>query len=351
MKEFKNRIAMPNHDFNEHGYISSNTENLDVFLNAKGILLITHDNCQDGNGSEAVFRLFCEKNNLNLIDVKKYDYKDRTQERYDLLQLLGENKDIDLIAVIDYSLDADTRLVLSASDPDVKVATIDHHATVADEFQVYPKNDFVYFSTERCGAYLAWEVLFPLERFVPHIIMLVDDRDRWQWKLEGTKAVWLALQNHPRPMNCIYSLLRGKGASTIYDSNLGNHLFESGRAIETYHNKIVEKAVKHAFVKSTFIDGHIYQVAYAYAPDGFGSDVGNAIVRDSIDNPESRFNGIDFAAIIFYYGETDSYGYSFRSSVEDGLTNVSDLAKRFGGGGHPNAAGCGTDYPLWKKLA
>lgn len=63
--------------------------------------------------------------------------------------------------------------------------------------------------------------------------------------------------------------------------------------------------------------------------------------EDLVNYPR-KTKGVE-VAVLFRENEKNSYKISFRSN---GKTNVANIAKIFGGGGHANAAGCNLNGPL-----
>ena len=97
-------------------------------------------------------------------------------------------------------------------------------------------------------------------------------------------------------------------------------LIVEGMAIQRYYRTLVEQAKKHAFIRE--IGGHLVPVV-------------NASMFMSSEVAGELSEGHPFAAV---YAETEKgVIWSLRSRA-DGV-DVSDVAKKFGGGGHKNAAG------------
>ena len=98
-------------------------------------------------------------------------------------------------------------------------------------------------------------------------------------------------------------------------------LVAQGEAIERKHQKDIRELL--AKVKYYgFID--LTRVPIANLPYTLASDAGNLLAQDE-----------PFAAV--YYFDGDYYNFSLRST--EGGRDVSEVAKKFGGGGHKRSAG------------
>ena len=88
-----------------------------------------------------------------------------------------------------------------------RVVWLDHHKTAfemwchgdfkkGDRFidHARPHEKFILLDDNKSGALLAWEHFHPGDK-VPDFIKLLDDYDRWQFKIDGTKAFQKALED------------------------------------------------------------------------------------------------------------------------------------------------------------
>jgi oligoribonuclease NrnB/cAMP/cGMP phosphodiesterase (DHH superfamily) len=97
-------------------------------------------------------------------------------------------------------------------------------------------------------------------------------------------------------------------------------LIEEGMSIQRYYRTLVEQAKKHAFTRD--IGGH--RVPVVNASMFMSSEVAGELAE-----------GNPFAAV---YAETEK-GVIWSLRSREGGVDVSEVAKRFGGGGHKHAAG------------
>lgn len=189
---------------------------------------------------------------------------------------------------------------------------LDHHKTAEEALKGL---DYCHFDMTHSGAYLAWEHLFGADN-VPLLIQYVEDRDLWKWELNGSEEILSAIDSHKKTFdnwNYLNSMLQEEG------SDDWNNLYEVGAAILRYKNSLVKAISKRAYRLSIGED----QVL-ALNSSVFQSELGNLLSE-----------GEPYAAIYYWNGE--NFIFSLRSK-ESGV-DVSDVAKRYGGGGHKNAAG------------
>lgn len=172
------------------------------------------------------------------------------------------------------------------------------------------------FDMARSGAMMAWQFAHPAGAgaAAPMFIELVQDRDLWKFKFgEDTKQFSAALRTYPMEFDVWDRLVAGWGT-----------LVEDGKGILRAHNANIEKFLADAY--TDVIDGMtvpIVNVPYHYA-----SDTAHALLQKYPEAP--------FTACWFRRGD-GMIQYSLRS--EDGRMDVSEVAKKYGGGGHRNAAG------------
>src|SRR5262249_291756 len=93
--------------------------------------------------------------------------------------------------------------------------------------------------------------------------------------------------------------------------------------IERFYNQKIAEIVRTATFKK-ISDWNAIPVAHA--PRAFASDVGNALLRAHPSPP--------FVAVVVHASDTRSYSRQPEETRED----VSEVARKFGGGGHRNAA-------------
>lgn len=168
------------------------------------------------------------------------------------------------------------------------------------------------FDMAKSGARLAWEFVHPGSD-MPHLLQHVEDRDLWRFEIPGTAEISAALRTHPHEFKT-WTRLAG---------NVGD-LRKEGAGILRGHTKIVRQCCENAYTDMVGED----RVPMVNVPYHYASDCANELLAMYPDAP--------FAAAWFLRGD-GQVQFSLRS--ENGRKDVSEIAQRYGGGGHRNAAG------------
>lgn len=168
------------------------------------------------------------------------------------------------------------------------------------------------FDMNKSGARLAWEFCYPGED-LPSLLLAVEDRDLWRFALRDTKEISAALRTYPHDFSRWDQFAADTGT-----------LRNDGAAILRGHQKNVADFCANTCV--TKIDGH--KVPAVNVPYHYASDCAHELMQRNPDAP--------FAAAWFKRGD-GTIQWSLRS--DDNRVDVSEIAKKFGGGGHRNAAG------------
>lgn len=177
----------------------------------------------------------------------------------------------------------------------------------------YPYKVAAYFNMNQSGAVIAW--CFFHNDFIPELFMHIQDRDLWKLELPGTKEISMALRSFPHDFQ-------------TWDEIMDIHvetLRHEGAAINRWFNLQTKKLKRHAIPQT--IGG--YEVPTVNAPLMFASDLAGELSE-----------GYPFAAC--YFDLPEGRVYSLRS--HEGGIDVSEIAKKYGGGGHKGAAGFRLPY-------
>lgn len=208
-----------------------------------------------------------------------------------------------------------------------KVVVLDHHKTaeaelvdIIDEFVQRPdlianpsgsELPVVHFDMSKSGGRLAWGFFFP-GKPTPWLVDYTEDRDLWSWKLPNSREISAALAARPKTFGEWYALDQ-------FPSCPGE-LIREGVAILRYQQQQIDAICANA--SETEIDGH--QILAVNTSVLF-SEVAGKLAE-----------GRPFGAAWFVRGDGKKQ-WSLRSQ-ESGV-DVSEIARRHGGGGHHNAAG------------
>lgn len=179
------------------------------------------------------------------------------------------------------------------------------------------------FDMKRSGARMVWEFCHPSQP-APHLIQLIEDRDLWRFTMPDTKAFGVWLRCEP------FDFTRWEMiAQKLNDGRDCEIIMAEAAAMQRFFEQKVKEIGRLA--RRGLIDGQ--EVPLCNCPPMFASEVGHWLLDENPSAP--------FAACYSDQGKTR--GYSLRS--RDDRQNVADIARKFGGGGHRNAAGFGVPLP------
>lgn len=195
----------------------------------------------------------------------------------------------------------------------LSITILDHHESeekdIVDFSNNYPDVKYI-FDNKKSGSGIVWDLLYPEDEIAP-LIAHIQDRDLWQFCLPKTREVLATLASYPMDFG---SWL------TCFNSDI-NDLIAEGKVIRRYQQ-----------------------------------EVGKTILRNTHRTTFDKYNGIPIVNCPWFLiseivgtlsqGEMFAMGYfdsntrrhfSLRSQ-KSGI-NVYEIARRYGGGGHRNAAG------------
>jgi nanoRNase/pAp phosphatase (c-di-AMP/oligoRNAs hydrolase) len=186
-----------------------------------------------------------------------------------------------------------------------ELVVMDHHGTTAEELEGLP---YLLFDDKKSGAVLAWEYFHPGAR-IPELLLYIMDRDLWQFRLPKSREVFAALASYPADFQ-------------VWDHLEPSDLAREGEPILRYQREIVSTVCNRA--RLVTISGHRVPVVNTAI---LASDVGQELLKRFPDSPFSAS----------YFDRPDAQRqWSLRSRPD---FDVSTIAKKFGNGGHPQAAG------------
>lgn len=194
------------------------------------------------------------------------------------------------------------------------IHVVDHHVTNKKYLEKYKtsRNVTVTYSEDKCAAKIAW-VTFAKTNQYPWWINVVDDRDRWVWTHEDSKALSKAI--YCKLMNDeIDEFNDWSDAQIATAKQCGQKMLEED---QKGIDRMTSNAIPASFGR--------YSVLITSGSGRFFSEVGNILAKKC-----------DIAAMWSYDLERDEWKVSLRSI---GNVDVARIANRFGGGGHKHAAG------------
>jgi len=274
----------------------------------KNPLIIYHANCHDGFGGA-------------FAAWKKYgDGAEYFPARYGDIPPIIVGRDV---IIIDFSYPAETLQKMQAKASSLIV--LDHH--IGAEADIKSIKNYVY-DINYSGAVLAWSYLFP-DKPTPKLFLYLEQGDLYKFDLPRTLDIKTYIYALPMDFQLYEKLLEE---------------FEDEKKLETFANKGAvfseyrQIILEHIARKAGDVEFEGYRVLAVNAPHEFRSDLGNYLATK-----KPPFG-------IVWYPEKNDFSFSLRGT---GSVNLSEIAKKYGGGGHHNAASfrwdIKTSFPF-KKL-
>jgi uncharacterized protein len=192
------------------------------------------------------------------------------------------------------------------------VTIVDHHVTNQKEIGDLPDT---YFDMNQSGATLAWQFLHKGKQ-IPELLLYVEDRDLWRFKLPDSRELNAALSSYPRRFD-LWEVLATMGIEKLK---------HDGGIILRAESRMIEEICENVFW--TDIDGHRVPA------------VNTTVLRSQVGDRLCQLHPTAPFAAYFFEKETVAGNlircWGLRSP---GRMDVSEIAKKFGGGGHRDAAG------------
>lgn len=195
-----------------------------------------------------------------------------------------------------------------------RVLILDHHKSAYEDcgdLGADFENVTAVFDMGRSGAMIAWAWANDGAK-PPMLIEHIQDRDLWKFELDKTKEIQAAVFSYPYEFEVWDGLMRNEGIS---------RLATEGAAIHRKHMKDIAELVD-VLKRPMTIGG--YQIPAMSVPYMMVSEAGHIMAV-----------GQPFAAC--YWDSEDNRTFGLRST--DQGVDVSEIALKYGGGGHRNAAG------------
>lgn len=254
-------------------------------------LVIYHANCTDGFGAAyAAWKLLGDRASYFAAKYGEAppDVKDKC------------------VVVLDFSYDNATtkRMIADAKS----FLVIDHHKSAMVELHDV---SCTHFDMNHSGAMLSWKFFHP-GKDAPRMIKHIEDRDLWKWEIPYSKEFAAAFDMVPFDFEEFDKYL---------DDSAVDDAQERGAYILAYSKTVISKIAKNAHARK--LNGK--DVLVVNSPHWM-SEIGNALSTRC-----------DFAVIWYYDHSTRQVKVSLRAHHDD--ADVSEVAKKYGGGGHRKAAG------------
>lgn len=280
------------------------------------IHVLYHSSCYDGFGSAyAAWKNFEAIGMVSGVAYHAVSYGFKPPQLMDESGLLDCKK----LYILDFSYDEETLVELNEKYG-CHIVVIDHHKTAQEKLEsIIGKYSWleINFDMNKSGALMTWEYFHgsveesfhnPVVPEIPQLIAHISDRDLWKFEMEGTEEVHKALVSYPMDFK-------------LWDSFDVEELKKEGAVLKRMYDNLVENICKHPF-KRKIGDYEVPVVNTTIA----WSEVGQKLLEKFPDAP--------FVASFTVFDEQVMWSLRSRSDFD-----VSEIAKKFGGGGHKQAAG------------
>lgn len=265
----------------------------------KDIVVIYHDQCRDGFGAAyAAWKKFGDT--ATYIPRKTQDPVPEG--------LVGKE-----VFIVDYSYPQPELEALVANNKSVIV--IDHHESAKAAVTAFPQNIF---DNDHSGAVLAWQYFQPGVE-VPLLLKYIEDSDLWKCEMEHYREFGAALGEYNQDFETWDQLV-----INLTDRDHFSKFISHGASIAGFEDELVEKILTFR-EKATFEGEEIYVLN---AERIYRSILGHRLCK--INAAEGRTP----LAIVYYRYD----GWIHCSLRSEGDVNVGEIATKYGGGGHKNAA-------------
>jgi uncharacterized protein len=192
-----------------------------------------------------------------------------------------------------------------------RLVVLDHHIGSKEVVESMPEHVY---DNERSGAGIAWGYFHPTMP-VPRLIAYIQDNDLWSKKLPHAKEIAI----YTNTLSLTFSNFE-LAEKQFEDDTTFLKVIEKGSMYKEYFDHLCESLVNDA--EEVLFDSHT--ILAVNAPRFFRSQVGHLLAEK-----RSPF------ALVWTHDHS-RWHFSLRG---DGSIDLSEIAKRFGGGGHKNAAG------------
>jgi len=210
------------------------------------------------------------------------------------------------VVILDFSFDnATTKKMIEDANT---LLVIDHHKSAMVELHDISNTIF---DMTHSGTILSWNFFHPGKE-PPKFLTYIEDRDLWKWELEYSKEFSAAFDMVP---------FEFEEFEKFEDDSVFDDARKRGSYILAYSKTVIKKVCEKASARK--FEGMDLMVVNA---SHWMSEIGARLAPDC-----------DFA-MIWYWDHQDKRTKVSLRAFHD-TVDVSEIAKRFGGGGHKKAAG------------
>jgi len=268
---------------------------------------IYHKNCFDGICASWVVKK--KYPNAEFIAINYGDDNLLQNFQQDCYENANINDDY---IIVDFSLPRD--LMIQMWNKCKSFVVLDHHKTAQKDCEGL---GFCLFDMNESGASLAWKYFHGGE--LPLLVRYVKDRDLWLWKEMDSRPVNSYIQSFPLTIESMEKL----HYEFTFNGESINNIVNAGNAIERY--------------KASRVDDICATAELQLIKDYKVPVVNTSVLFSEV--PEKLLELYPDSKFAVYYYEKLSDGIRQWGARSRNDFDVSEIAKKFGGGGHRNASG------------
>jgi oligoribonuclease NrnB/cAMP/cGMP phosphodiesterase (DHH superfamily) len=271
-------------------------------------IVVFHYPCHDGLASAWITYMY---HKLNGEDIELYPIQYNMKLYIDRLK--SKN-----VLFCDYTPSNMELEILEKECNSIKI--LDHHISAKER----TNKKYAFYDINRSGAGITWDYFFDKDR--PNFINWIEDRDLWLWKYPESQKFHASFQlvlstleyNDFKNMFILFDELYNNSDNKIsYYLNLGELINLS------IQNKANNIACSHSKKINKYQN---YNICIVNCPSDIISEVGSILTKD--------YN-FDFIVLWRYNHPNKEYIVSLRANNK---VNIANIAVKYGGGGHANAA-------------
>ena len=226
-----------------------------------------------------------------------------------------------LICDFSYKPDQFSKVLKSAN----KVLVLDHHKT-AEEYMKDVADTNKVFDMKHCGAYITYRYFFGYSKPLPRMITYVEYNDLWMDERVSTRGFTAFMFSKPFEFEEYVKFM---------DDEYLDQSIKTGNGMVLQNDSHIDY-LKNNIIPNFIQLGNMYYFAGQLCQSLLKSELGNTAF--------TALPYLNFSVIYSHRNFAGATSYSLRSM--DDRTDVSVIAKHFGGGGHRCASGCGISAVL-----
>lgn len=266
-------------------------------------IVCIHHNDADGRASAAIVRRYYGTDAL----LYEMDYIN--------IQLpWNAIENASTVVVVDFSLPLEDMKKIAAGR---ELIWIDHHKSALANLEPHSVAWKGIRNTDEAACVLTWKYFYP-DSPIPRALVLIGDRDIWRWAEEDTGAFNEGLYQYDTHAN------NDELWKPLLDDDIQfvQQIINLGDTLRTARLRGIERLVKHYGYEVEF-EGHQTLAINLHGNGDLGQHIRNL--------------GYEIA---YCYIDTMKGGQLYTSvTLFSSTVDVSDIARKFGGGGHEGAAG------------